>query len=131
MIIVYNLSKNTNILSVTFFKNVKLESCNITFTVLVWCKTQPKNIHGTKLNNLLWVSIAITNTTCGTNVSLSGRPSFCLKIYAKKGHNSLTIAIRVKPLVLQLHLVMMSKHSKFGVDTFNTFWVTGYIKDFV
>ena len=28
---------------------------------------------------------------------------------------------RVMPLVLQLLLVMMSKYSKFGVDTFNTF----------
>ena len=31
------------------------------------------------------------------------------------------------PFVLQLHLVMMSK---FGVDTFNTFWVMGCIKVF-
>ena len=31
-------------------------------------------------------------------------------------------------LVLQLHLVMMSKYAKFGVDTFNIFWVMGYIK---
>ena len=28
-------------------------------------------------------------------------------------------------LVLQLHLVMMRKYSKFDVDTFNTFWVMG------
>ena len=34
------------------------------------------------------------------------------------------------PLVQQLHLVMMSKYSKFGVDTFNTFWVMSYIKVF-
>ena len=33
-------------------------------------------------------------------------------------------------LVLQLHLVMMSKYSKLGIDTFNTFWVMGYIKVF-
>ena len=33
-------------------------------------------------------------------------------------------------LVLQLHLVMMSKYSKFGVDTFNTFWEMDYIKVF-
>ena len=26
---------------------------------------------------------------------------------------------------------MMSNYSKFGVDTFNTFWVMGYIKVFV
>ena len=43
-------------------------------------------------------------------------PSF----YFEKGHNSKTILFRVIPLVLQLHLVMMSKNSKFGVDTFNT-----------
>ena len=34
------------------------------------------------------------------------------------------------PLALQLHLVMMRKYSKFGVDTFNTFWEVDYIKDF-
>ena len=34
------------------------------------------------------------------------------------------------PLVLQLHQVLMSKYSKFGVDTYNTFWVMGYIKVF-
>ena len=32
------------------------------------------------------------------------------------------------PLVLQLHIVMISKYSKFGVDTFYTFWEIGYIK---
>ena len=34
------------------------------------------------------------------------------------------------PLVLKLHLVMMSKYiySMFGVNTLNTFWVMGYIK---
>ena len=31
-------------------------------------------------------------------------------------------------LVLLLHLVMMSKYSQFGVDTFNTFLKMGYIK---
>ena len=34
------------------------------------------------------------------------------------------------PLVMQLHNVMMSKYSKFGVDTFYSFWVMGYIKAF-
>ena len=34
------------------------------------------------------------------------------------------------PLVLQLHIVMMSKYSQFGADTFNTFWVMVYIKVF-
>ena len=37
---------------------------------------------------------------------------------------------RVMPLALQLHLVMMSKFSKFGVDIFNIFLVMGYIKVF-
>ena len=32
------------------------------------------------------------------------------------------------PFVLPLHLVMMSKYSKFGVDTLSTFIVIGYIK---
>ena len=43
---------------------------------------------------------------------------FYLKFLVKKGHNSKNIAFRVKPLALQLCLVM-SKYSKFGVD--NTF----------
>ena len=34
------------------------------------------------------------------------------------------------PFVLQMHLVMMSKYSKFGVDIFNSFWVEGYITVF-
>ena len=34
------------------------------------------------------------------------------------------------PLVLPLHLVMMSECSKFVVGTFNTFWEMGYIKGF-
>ena len=34
------------------------------------------------------------------------------------------------PLVLPMYLVMISKYSKFGVDTFNIFWVMGYIKVF-
>ena len=39
------------------------------------------------------------------------------KILVEKGHNSKAtcIAFRVMPLVLQLHLVMMSKYSKFSV----------------
>ena len=42
------------------------------------------------------------------------------------GHNSKNIAFRVMSLVLQLHLVMMSKYFKFGVDTFDNFdyWAT-------
>ena len=56
-------------------------------------------------------------------------PSIYLKFLVKKGHHSKTIAFRVMPL-LQLHLVMMSNYSRFGVDTFNTFCVMGYIKVF-
>ena len=48
-------------------------------------------------------------------------PSFYLKIKLKKGHNSKSTAFRVMPCVPQLHLVMISKHSKFGVDTLSTF----------
>ena len=33
------------------------------------------------------------------------------------------------PLIMQQHLVMMNKYAKFGVDTVNTFWVMGYIKN--
>ena len=54
--------------------------------------------------------------------------SFYLKFLLKNGHYSKIIAFRVMPLVLQLHLVMMSRYSKFGVDTFSTFRVMGYIK---
>ena len=57
-------------------------------------------------------------------------PSFYIFFLVKKGHYSKTIAFRVMPLVFQLHLVMMRKYSKSGVNTFNTFWVMGYIKDF-
>ena len=33
------------------------------------------------------------------------------------------------PLTMQLNLIMMSKYSKFGVDTFYTFW--GYTLKFL
>ena len=56
------------------------------------------------------------------------KPSFHLKFLVKKGLSSKNIAFRVMSLVLQLHLVMVTK---FGVDTFNSFWVMGYIKVFV
>ena len=45
-------------------------------------------------------------------------PSFYLKSLVKKGHNSKNTAFRVMLLVLQLHLVIMSKYSKFGVDQY-------------
>ena len=53
-------------------------------------------------------------------------PSLYLKSLVKKRHNSKNIALRIKHLVLQLHLVMMSRHSKFGVDILNIFelWAT-------
>ena len=56
-------------------------------------------------------------------------PLFYLKVKVKKGHNSKTTAFRVMPLVLQQHLVMITKYSKFNV-TLNTFCVMGYIKVF-
>ena len=57
--------------------------------------------------------------------------SFYLNFLAKKGQNSKNIAFRVMSLALQLHLVMMSKYSKFGVYTSNTVLIMGYIKVFV
>ena len=51
------------------------------------------------------------SAACGTNAHLS----------VKKWHNSKTTAFRVKPLFLPLHLVMMSKYSKFGSDTSSIF----------
>ena len=51
----------------------------------------------------------------------NARLSLYLKYLVKKGHNSKTVAFRVMPLVLQLHLVMMNKYSKFDVEIFNTF----------
>ena len=48
-------------------------------------------------------------------------PSLYFEFLVKKGHNSKTIPFRVMPLVLQLHLVMMNKHSKISVDTFDTY----------
>ena len=50
-----------------------------------------------------------------------GEAIILLKFLVKKGHNSITIALRVMSLVLLLQLVKMSKYSRFGVDTFNTF----------
>ena len=57
-------------------------------------------------------------------------PSFYLKIL--KGQNSKNIAFRVMPL----HLATAPCHDEqvfqvCGVDTFDTFWVMGYIKVFV
>ena len=58
-------------------------------------------------------------------------PSFYLKFLIKKERNSKNIAFRVMPLVLPLHLIMMRKYSKFGVDNiFNIVLVMGYIKGF-
>ena len=57
-------------------------------------------------------------------------PSFYLIFLVKKGQNSKNTPFRVMPPVMQLHLIMISKYSKFGVDTFNTFWAMRYIKVF-
>ena len=51
-----------------------------------------------------------------------------LNFLGKKGHNSKIITFGVMLPVLQLHLVMISKYSKFG-DTFNTFSLMGYLDD--
>ena len=56
-----------------------------------------------------------------TNAHLSGGPSFYLKCLVNRKHNSKTIAFRVMPLILQLHLHMINMFSKFGVDICNTF----------
>ena len=45
-----------------------------------------------------------------------------IRYLVKKGNNSRNIA----KFVLYLQLVMMSKYSKFCVDTFYTFWVMGH-----
>ena len=70
------------------------------------------------------------STNCGTNTHLSGGHHSTKKFKLKKGHNSKNIPFRVTSLDLQLHLVMIRKYSKFGVDTFNIFLVMGYIKVF-
>ena len=58
----------------------------------------------------------------------------CKSVYVyyklKHGHRMQYQHSSAMPLVLQLHLVMISKDSKFDVDIFNTFWVTGNIKVF-
>ena len=41
----------------------------------------------------------------------------CLNFLVKRGNNSKNIAFRVIPLALQLDFLIMSKYSKFGVDT--------------
>ena len=85
---------------------------------------------------LIWMKLYIKYTRIHKSRALHAvptlvcqRPSFYLKCLVKKGHNSKNIVYWVMPLVFQLHLVMMSRYSKFGVNTFNTFWVMG-IKDF-
>ena len=60
--------------------------------------------------------------------SVGGHHSTYKFISLKRGHNSKTTAFRVMRLVLQLHRVMMSKYSKFGIDTLSTFRVMGFIK---
>ena len=56
-------------------------------------------------------------------------PSFYLKLLVNKGLvNTLKNTVsRVMSLVLQLQPVMMSKYSKFGVDTFNKGYNSKYI----
>ena len=49
---------------------------------------------------------------------------------AEKGLNSKNITCRIKPLVIQLNLVMIIKYSKFVLISLNTFWEMGYIKVF-
>ena len=65
------------------------------------------------------------STACGSNAHLSGGGIILLRIFSYKcGITQKTINVRV------VHLVMMSKYSKFDVDNFNNFWVMGYIKVF-
>ena len=56
------------------------------------------------------------STACGTNVRLSGAIILLKKFKFKRG-----ITPKVMSLVLQLYLVMITKYSKFGTDTFITF----------
>ena len=69
------------------------------------------------------------STACSTNTRLPGSIILFKNLRIKRGITP-NISFRVMPLVLQLHLVMMSNYSKFGVDTFNTIWVMGNIKVF-
>ena len=81
------------------------------------------------LRRLHFTGAIINNksTACSTMLICQG-PSFYLKLLVKKGHNSKNIAFRVMLLVLQQHLVMMSKYFQgWWSDTFNTFWVKSYI----
>ena len=63
-------------------------------------------------------------------LSVRGHHSQLKTFLFKKGHNSKNIAFRVMHLALKLHLAIISRHSMFGVDTFNNFLVKGYIKVF-
>ena len=67
----------------------------------------------------------------GQPTLLCQRSLFYLNLLVKKVYNSKNIVFRIMSLVLQLQLVIMSKYSMFDVDTFNTFWVMGYIKIYV
>ena len=105
-----------------FFQNIKINYYrkimprlrieSLTPGLQIWCSPFRANQMGSVLN---------TRALHAVPMLVCKGPSFYLKIYVKKGHNSKTLAFRFIPLVLQLHLVMMSKYSKFGVDTINNF----------
>ena len=122
----------------------------LTFGIAAFKINKTKNINSSSLKQVFCYHILSNNIQINNNLtdkwlgymkkqehcmqyqlSYVRGPSFYLKFLAEKGHNSKTIAYRVMPLVLQLHLVIMSEYSKSGLVTFNTFWVMGYIKVFV
>ena len=75
------------------------------------------------------LAFILQENLCGTNAHLPG-PSFYLKCFV--GHNSEIIAFRIISPCLATAPCHDEQVFKicFGVDTFNTFWVMGYIKVF-
>ena len=67
------------------------------------------------------------------NLLKSTRTPHDVSMLIYQGHNSKTTTFRFMSLVLQLHLVMMSKYmySKLGVDTLSSLWIMGYIIKFL
>ena len=120
-----------------FYSLISTENGDLVCNILDFCHlialiNQP-------LTSVFWATLSFTRFACNimhktraphTVPTLACQGHHSLKFKLIKGQNSKITAFRFMPLVLQLNLVMMSKYSKFGVDTLSTFSVMGYIKVF-
>ena len=84
------------------------------------------------INRINWIIVYLyyavaptippTREQCSTNAPLSG---VITQLKIKKGRNSKTIALQSQAPCAATAFVMMSRYSKFGVDTLNTFLNNG------